>query len=332
MSRPSPKIALFANKDSAQLLVLRDILEEEGATPLVFDIQLGGPSAPSVVFGSERVLWNQVDFADIDVIHIRCACLNTPTTLPAVLNAAVYSELRSQYLREQEYQSVTYSFFERLIALGKLVINPLTGAYVDHDSKAQLYEKLRGQGFAVPRSLMTNDPQRALAFINEVSQAVVKPSIGIGSTRKVTETDLQRLEELEACPVLIQEFLVGNTLRVHIVGDRVVLALRILSEGQVDSRTDPTGFEYHQLPEGQERLIVKANRALGLHYAAWDIIAAEDGRYVYLDCNPGPYILWIGPEYTHAVLRQLAVYMLTYGRTHSLEEASSQVQPWKLAC
>jgi glutathione synthase/RimK-type ligase-like ATP-grasp enzyme len=332
VSGPHLKIALFANKDSAQLLALRDILEKESATPLVLDIQLGGPSAPSVVLGSERMLWNQVDFADIDVIHIRCTCLNTPTTVPAVLNAAVYSELRSQYLREQEYQSVTYTFFERLVALGKLVINPLTGAYIDHDSKAQLYEKLRAQGFAAPRSLMTNDPQRALAFINEVGQAVVKPSISIGSTRKVTEADLQRLEELRVCPVLIQEYLVGNTLRVHIVGDRMVLALCILSEGQVDSRTGPKGFEYIQLPEAEERLIVKANRALGLHYAAWDIIATEDGRYVYLDCNPGPYILWIGSEYTHAVLRQLAVYMLTYARTHSLEEASSQVQPWRPAC
>jgi hypothetical protein len=326
---PSPKIALFANQGSRQLLALRDILAEEGAAPLIFDIRLGGESNPSVTLGNHRFIWNDVDFGQIDVIHVRCKALNTPPVVPAVVNAATYSELRGQYLREQEYQSVTHSFFERLVATGKLVINPLTGAHIDHDSKAQFYQKLRAKGFAAPKTLMTNDPGRATAFIQEVGQAVAKPSVGLGSTRKMTEEDLERLDQLQACPVLMQEFLTGDTLRVHIVGDRVVLALRVRSGGEVDSRTDLRGFEYIELPESEEQKIVRANRALGLHYAAWDLIATADHRYVYLDCNPGPYILWIGPEYSHFVLKQLAVYMLGYARSRSLAEAASQVQPWR---
>jgi hypothetical protein len=147
--------------------------------------------------------------------------------------------------------------------------------------------------------------------LNQVEEAVAKPAIGVGSTRKVTAADQERLEELRACPVLLQEYIAGDTVRVHIVGESVVLALRILSEGQVDSRTAPQGF------------------LLGLHYAAWDIIATPDHRYVYLDCNPGPYILWIGPEYIQVVLRQLAIYMLTYAYTRSLEAASREVKPWQ---
>jgi glutathione synthase/RimK-type ligase-like ATP-grasp enzyme len=326
---PSPKIALFANSGSRQLLALRDILAEEGATPLIFDIRLGSESSPRVTLGDQRFFWNDVDFSDIDVIHIRCKALNTPSVVPAVVNGATYCEFRGQYLREQEYQSVIHSFFDRLAAAGKLVINPLTGAYIDHDTKAQFYQKLGGQGFAVPRTLMTNDPGRAMAFIREVGQVVAKPSVGIGSTRKITEKDLERMEEFRLCPVLMQEFLSGDVMRVHVVGDRVVLTLRVLSGSVVDSRTDPKGFEYVELPEPDQRKIVQANRALGLHYAAWDIIATEDRRYVYLDCNPGPYILWIGPKYSHIVLTQLAVYMLSYARSGSLAEASTQVQPWR---
>ena len=325
----SSKIALFANKDSPQLLALRDILSEEGSTPLVFDIQLGSESFPSVALGNGHFFWDHVDFSDIDVIHVRCKAFNTPPAVPAVANDASYSEFRSQYLREQEYQSVAYSFFDRLAAEGKLVINPLTGAYIDHDSKAQFYQKLRAMGFDAPKILMTNDPGRAMAFIREVGQVVAKPSVGIGSTRKITEKDLERLGELQVCPVLIQEFFAGDTIRVHIVGNSVVLALRVLSKGEVDSRTNPQGFEYFKLPESEERKIVQANRALGLHYAAWDILATEDKRYVYLDCNPGPYIMWIGPEYRHFVLKQLAVYMLSYARSRSPEEAASRVRSWR---
>jgi hypothetical protein len=279
--------------------------------------------------GADGLFWEGVDFSDIAAIHIRCRVLGTPAVVPAVMSAATYSEVRGKYLREQEYQAVAFGFLERLAAAGKLVVNKvLTGAYIDHDTKAQFYQKLRSGGFTAPKSMMTNDPQRALAFIQEVGQAVAKPSIGIGSTRMVTETDLGRLEELRLCPILMQEFFPGDTLRVHIVGDTVVLALKILSSGDVDSRTLPKGFEYFKLPEEEERRIVQANRMLGLHFATWDVLVTRDGRYVYLDCNPGSFLLWIGEEYARFVLRQLGIYLLTYARTRSIAEASGQVKAW----
>jgi len=326
---PRHKIALFADNDNRQILMLRDLLVEEGAEPLVFDLQLGGASGPKVALGAGHLFWEEVDFSDIAAVHVRCRVLNTPAAVPALMSAPSYSEVRSKFLREQEYQAVAFGFLEQLAAAGKLVVNKiLSGAYIDHDSKAQFYQKLRSWGFSAPQSMMTNDPNQALAFIQKVGQAVAKPSIGIGSTRMVTEADLERLEELRLCPVLIQEYFEGDTLRVHIVGDTVVLVLRILSSGDVDSRTLPKGFEYFKLPEAEERKIVQANRKLGLHFATWDVLATQDGRYVYLDCNPGSYLLWIGEEYARFVLRQLGIYLLGYARTGSIEEASGQVGAW----
>jgi hypothetical protein len=326
---PPPKIALFADKDNRQMLMLRDLLLEEGAEPLVFDMQLGGPSAPTMALGAEHLVWEGVDFTDITAIHVRSRVLNTPATMPPLTNVATYSEIRCKYLREQEYQAAAFSFLERLESAGKLVINKiLTGAYIDHDTKAQLYQKLRSWGFLAPKSIMTNDPDRARAFVHEMGEVVAKPSAGIGSTRKITEKDMERLDELRMCPVLMQEFFAGDTLRIHIVGDTVVLALRIISSGDVDSRTLPQGFEYFKLPGEEERKIVRANRMLGLHFATWDILATNDGRYVYLDCNAGSFILWIGDEYAQFVLRQLGIYMLTYARGGSIAEASAQVKAW----
>ena len=112
------------------------------------------------------------------------------------------------------------------------------------------------------------------------------------------------------------------------VGDKVVLALRIISEeGQVDSRTNPQGFEYFKLPDEEEEKIVRATHFLGLKFAAWDILAAKDGRYAYLDCNPGPFILWIGKENTRAVFQRLADFMIEYTNSRSLESAYAAIQP-----
>jgi hypothetical protein len=327
MSRP--KLALFADRGSRQLGILADVVREEGGDPMVFDIQLGGLSASRVLLREHEAFWDGVDFGDIHAVHVRCAALNTPPTVPALLHGTAYSEFRSQYLKEQEYQATTQSFFHRLVALGKLVVNPLGGAYIDHDTKAQLYMKLGAQGFPVPRTLMTNNPQKALTFIRDIGDVVAKPAVGIGATRKLTEWDLKRLDELQASPVLLQEYVAGPTVRVHIVADQVVLALRVISEeGYVDSRTAPKTFEWMQLPEAEAQRIVRANRALGLHFAAWDVLEGDNGRYVYLDCNPGPFILWIGPEHTRVVLRALARYMLTFAQTRSLEVSSAAVHPW----
>lgn len=323
-----PIIALFANAGSRQLAVLAELVAEQGAKPVSLDIQLGGAGQVSVTMGPERLQWGGLDFHGIRAVHVRCTAVNTPPAMPPMVHAVSYNDWRTAFLREQHYQATSYSFFEELSARGVLVVNRLTGAYVDHGTKGQLMLKLADWGFPVPRTLTTNDPEAAQAFFDAVGEAVVKPAMGIGSTRVVAPADRERLDEIGVTPVLFQERIRGRVVRIHIVGDRVVLALRVIGE-HVDSRTLTQGFEYHEMPEEEQARIVAANRRLGLHYAAWDAIHTADGRYVYLDCNPGPYIMWIGPEYVRVVLTELARYLVTFSRGGSLEEASRAVQIWR---
>ena len=321
-------IALFADQGSPQIHEIRDAVAAQGVKPRVFDLQLGGKSAPVVSVDPSRLRWDGVDFGDIRALHIRCTVPNTLPSLPPVMNRVMYAEMQAVYLREQEYQAVVYSFFEEFEARGGLVVNPLTGGYIDHDTKTQLYEKLRARGFEVPACLTTNSPQEAEAFIRAHGEAVVKPAVGVGSTRLITDQDLHVLDRIRLSPVLLQERVRGDTLRVHLVGDKVVMPLRIIAEG-LDSRTETRGFEPASMPESEERRIVAAHRFLGLHYSAWDVIAAEDGRYVYLDCNSGPYVMWIGPEYRSHVFRQLARYLVTFARSGDIDKASEAVEAWK---
>lgn len=317
-----PPIAIFGKKEDSQVITAHDAVAEEGGNPLLFSIQ----NTPHVSLGEKYLQWEGKDFSDIEAVYIRGTAYNTPPALPAILNETFWSEWRAKFTKEQGYQSCSYSFFSYLAQRDKLVINPLT-AYVDHNSKSQFYEKLRAWGFNIPKTITTNSSKMAEAFMEEVHKAVIKPGIGVGSTRLI-EKNCDKLEDLALCPVTFQEFVSGYTVRVHIVGDTVVLALKILGEG-VDSRTGPKKFEYIKLPEEEEKKIVRANRMLGLHFSAWDIIAAGDGRYFYLDCNPGPYIMWIGREFARVVFKQLAKYMISYSLTHSIKEASSLIRPWK---
>ncbi|MGD0088860.1 MAG: ATP-grasp domain-containing protein [Planctomycetota bacterium] len=320
-----PRIALFGKKDDKQLLALARAVEGEGGSPLLLNIGLAEAGAPPVVLSARLASWDGHDFANIESVYVRGAAPNTLPALPPLLNPTFYSEWRTRYVREQEYQAVAYSFFELLAAGGKLVVNPLS-SYVHHNSKAQFYERMRAHGIQFPRTLTTNDPARAGAFVRELRQVVVKPGIGVGSTRRLREDQLGRCEDIALAPVTMQEFVQGQTYRVHVVGDTVVLSLRILNDA-VDSRTETKGFEYARLPVAAERDLVRANRLLGIHFAAWDVILADDGRAVCLDCNPGPYLMWIGQEFVRAVYGQLARYLVAYARTRSLAQASARVAP-----
>ncbi|WP_320170662.1 ATP-grasp domain-containing protein [Maridesulfovibrio sp.] len=320
-----PKVALFSGKHCRQVDEISRFVREEGADPVVCRSGLGGENGEEVSLSSSRMSWGGVDFSEIKALHIRCISQNTSFSMPPVTNAVQYEEFRTSFMREQFFQGAAFGFFEEFARRGGLVVNSPFGAYVDHDTKAQLCSKLRENGFDAPRSIMTNSPDEAARFISLVGEAVCKPSIGVGSTRAVLPDDIRESSDLPLCPVLFQEYVRGKTLRVHVVGDSMVLALEIIAP-DVDSRTSTKGFERFIMPPEEKERIVQATRFLGLHYAAWDVMASADGRYVYLDCNPGPYVMWIGKENRALVFRQLARYLVGYARTGSVEEASALVK------
>lgn len=319
------RIALFANHDSAQLAEIAVAVRDAGGDPVMFDIRLGGDTLPTMTLDGDRAVWAGVDFADIRAMHIRCTAPRTLPTLPPLLNDATAAEYRLQFIKEQGFNAATYAFFEHQALRGKLVINPLTSAYVDHNSKGQLYEKLRAAGFTAPRSLSTNDPAAARRFLDEVGEAVMKPAIGVGSTRLVTDADREsRLDELALCPTLFQQRIVGPTIRIHVVGGRMLLALEIESEG-IDSRTGTKSFHPIKLPESEARAVAEATTFLGLHYAAWDGILDADGKLSLLDCNPGPFVMWLPDHNRRMVFDALARYLIAFSRTGSLEAARAAV-------
>ncbi len=84
-----------------------------------------------------------------------------------------------------------------------------------------------------------------------------------------------------------------------------------------------------RIADQEEARLVTANRFLILHSAAWDVIMTDAKKIVYLDCNPGPYLMWIGPEFRQAVFLQLARYLVAFARSGRLEEASERVERWR---
>lgn len=152
-------------------------------------------------------------------------------------------------------------------------------------------------GLEVPDTLVTNDPAAARAFVARVGpgRVVRKAFRNISeaprSTSVVGPAELDRLDLVSYAPVIFQGFVEAVLdLRVTVV-DGEVFAAQIRSDAnhQVDYRLGlgSADVRAHQLPSDLEDRLRELMRRLGVAYGAVDLRLTPDGRYVFLEINPG---------------------------------------------
>jgi glutathione synthase/RimK-type ligase-like ATP-grasp enzyme len=169
-------------------------------------------------------------------------------------------------------------------------------------------------GFQVPRTLVTSDPQRALAFHADCGGAVVykvmtgpfmaaerlsrhdpdapEPEALQTPTTLVGDAELAQIDSIRTVPALFQERVPKHVeLRVTVVGDELFVA-EIDSQSdertQIDFRVDydAVAFRPGELPQEVADRCMALVRGYGLSYSAIDLILTPDGRHVFLECNP----------------------------------------------
>jgi hypothetical protein len=154
---------------------------------------------------------------------------------------------------------------------------------------------------------------------------ILKSPSGVGATRRVNLEMLDRNEiSLKMTPALFQNEIKSSTVRIHTVGNKVILALEIISN-DIDSRSDTEGFKVIQLTKKQENQIIKANKLLGWNFSAWDALIDENGKIFPVDGNPGPYIYWIGDYLTRVVMSKLAQFMVAFSESNSITLANKSI-------
>ena len=152
-------------------------------------------------------------------------------------------------------------------------------------------------GLAVPRTLVTNDPVAARAFIAErrdgetIHKNVTSARALWRATAVARASDRALLASLKHVPLLFQERVPAATdVRATFVGDEVFAAEITYPRGghALDWRVDfrRTVVAPVKLPLTVEGRLFRLVRALGLVYAAVDLRRRPDGEHVFLEVNP----------------------------------------------
>lgn len=164
-------------------------------------------------------------------------------------------------------------------------------------------------GFSVPETIVTNDPDGVRRFVRRLKRPVVVKTLStpvvlesggitVAHTRRLTADDLADLSGVDVTTHLFQELIVkAYDVRLTAVGQRL-LATKFeasTAAAREDWRNDldRLGYRAIEVPAAVERATHRYLDALGLAYAAFDFAVDFDGRWWFLEANPGGQYGWL---------------------------------------
>lgn len=177
-----------------------------------------------------------------------------------------------------------------------LVVNKRKGVHTNM-SKPYQQRLIAQQGFSVPKTLITMLPEAARAFYEECRERVIYKSISAERSivKRLNAEDLPRLEQIQDCPVQLQELVPGIDIRVHTVGDRVfaseIVADR-LDYRYVAREGGTRSIRAIELSNELQARCVRLAKSLGLVMSGIDLRRTPDGEYYCFEVNTSPAFMF----------------------------------------
>jgi glutathione synthase/RimK-type ligase-like ATP-grasp enzyme len=311
-SLKKPAIAIVGSETEVHSLRLKELLEARGAEVLLIDT-VKYPAEVSLSLLDDEVLYNRRSLDLVQVYFVKALFYSLPPYDLEKRRREIEVDLDNwyvEYIAERERQSHLSSFLWMEAGKGKHVVNPVDSFDV-HYLKPYQVQLLKRNGIPVPRTLVTNDAEELMRFAAAVKDVVYKPVAGGAACERLNPRDLtkERLELLKTSPVLFQELIEGENIRVYAIEDEIVSS-NIIQSDSLDYRGAEKGFVHLDLSEDIRALCVKAMKVCHMKYSGIDLIRRPNGEFVFLECNPSPMFLSIVRQAGDPVDEKLADYLM----------------------
>lgn len=181
-------------------------------------------------------------------------------------------------------------------------------------------------GFKLPKSLITNNTNKATTFFENQS-SIFKPlkygfineienQSSVLYTNIVDENFLNNINRIEILPIYFQNKLNKICdIRVTIVGDKIFPARidsQSCSDSLIDWRATSNILPHHQikLPDDIELKCFKLLKYYKLNFAAIDFILDENSDCIFLEINPNGQWAWIEKLLKYPISRTIVNFLL----------------------
>lgn len=202
----------------------------------------------------------------------------------------------------------------------------ISSVFSIREAESKIYQLLVAKelGLIIPPSLITNEKETAIEFIDEF-ECIIKPiKTGFiedeGNEKIIFTTlfnDKNNLERIKNCPTYFQRFINKKTdIRVTVIGNKVFSA-QILSqeydETKIDWRRAETiklKYEKIELPAKLIDLCIELTKKLNLNFGAIDFVKDELGNFIFLEINPNGQWAWIEKQLNYNLSYEISKLLI----------------------
>lgn len=302
-------LIVSATADAHAAAVVAELNRRGAGTALVDMSHFPRDGALALGFGggpTERRL--TLEGSDIDLTSVRAVWWRRPQ--PYGLHPAMADPVARNFALHEVHEAVEGLW---LTLDAAWVNDPARDAAAAR--KVWQLDLARDCGLIPPRTLITNDPAAARAFVaSEKGGVIYKAFQGSEQawreTRLLGEQEAAQMDAVAHAPVIFQECVEGADLRVTIVGDRIFPAEIAPRDGAyaVDFRMDLGAAKIRPcaLPDAVETGLRRLMARMGLVYGAVDFRRRPDGEHVFLEINPGGQWLFVEDQTGQPISTALA--------------------------
>ena len=199
-------------------------------------------------------------------------------------------------------------------------LHPLNGSQEWQNKFSELAIAKR-EGFAVPDTLCTNDPEQALAFVTESHGKVMfreySRAAPLFPLVFVTGSPtLRDFKDVTAAPCVFQRYVEKEfEVRAVLVGDNI-FACRIDSQASKAAAVDWRIYDNARvrwdritLPKRVHNALLRIGKALDLTLGSFDLIKGTDGKYYFLEVNRPGATYWLLPFVGLDISKETVAYI-----------------------
>lgn len=307
------RVGIIGPKQDPQCVHLAQVLRDKGATPLHIQAEALSAQVPHGLWG-DAVYYDGERIDDIHAYYLRQIHLAYPPLFQADEKWVLFDDWYPEYMQRLERHSYQISWLLAVEEAGGTVLNPpFAGSVLQY--KPYQIQALRRNGIPIPETLVTNDPALVRAFAAAHPEVVFKPSMGGALCHALDEEAMTKLDRLRASPVIFQERIRGDDVRVTVVGDQVVSAV-VIETDELDFRADEqyqggqARYHHVNLPPEIVQASLRAMQLCGLRFSGIDWKRTPNGDWVLLECNSSPIYLDVERKMGDPITAALADHLL----------------------
>ncbi|MDN5767233.1 MAG: hypothetical protein L0H96_10600 [Humibacillus sp.] len=235
------------------------------------------------VEGAVRVADRELDLTTVGAVYLRN---HDATRVPAVREAPLGSGAW-RHAREIDDSLTVWSDVTPALVISR------PSASASNGSKPAQLREIAACGFAVPETVVSNDPAVIRDFVSAHQRPVYKSTSGVRSrVRRLEARDFDRLASVTTCPTQFQEWVPGIDVRVHVVGAEI-FATRITSTADDYRYATRQGLPRARLDADDipDDIAVRCQQLaarLCLPVAGIDLRVTPDAEWFCFEVNPAP--------------------------------------------